>query len=255
MKLIKWLFGLLVLLVVVAGVVVWTMPADVAWRYAGPKFGPVSLVGVRGTVWDGRADGISVFGRDLGAIDWRLDKSPMLSGLVSAEIRIRGADIDTSGRLERDRDGRIGARDVRFRFPAALLGAALDIPNLNLVGSITGTLEKGTLANGVLSEASGNARWSEAGVTGQAEARFSDILAEFASQTDGSISGTVADDGRGSMEVNGQFSVAPTGYTAEAFLSARNDDARVRDVLQYVGQPQADGSSHLVIRGELFKLF
>ncbi|MEO8011339.1 MAG: type II secretion system protein N, partial [Dokdonella sp.] len=227
----------------------------VAWRYAAPKFGPVSLVGVRGSIWDGRADGISVFGRDLGAIDWRLAKSPLLSGLVSAEIRIRGADIETTGRIERGPDGRIDARDVRFRIPAALLGPALDIPNLNLLGLVTGTLEKGSLANGVLTDASGNARWTEAGVTGQAEARFSDILAEFSSQADGSISGTVADDGRGNMEVNGQFTVAPTGYTAEAFLSARNDDARVRDVLQYIGQPQADGSSHLVIRGELFKLF
>lgn len=92
-------------------------------------------------------------------------------------------------------------------------------------------------------------------MTGSAEARFSDILADFASQPDGSITGTVADDGRGNLEVNGQFKLATTGFDVEAFLAARNNDARVQEALRYVGQAQADGSSHLVIHGQLFKLF
>jgi general secretion pathway protein N len=146
-------------------------------------------------------------------------------------------------------------RDARFRIPADLLSPVIDVPSLKLVGSVTGTLAQVTLGNGWVSDASGNARWSEAGVTGSAEARFSDILAEFASQPDGSISGTVADDGRGNLEVNGQFKLAVSGFNAEAFLSARNDDVRVQEALRYVGQPQADGSSHLVIQGQLFKLF
>ena len=255
MKLIKWLLALLVLGVVVAGVVAWTMPADVAWRYVAPKFGPVSLVGVRGTVWEGHADGVSVFGRDLGELDWRIDKAPLLGRTIVADVRIKGADIDSSGVVERAGDGRLSARDVRFRVPATLFAPALDIPSLNLLGSVTGTVSKASFADGRISDAAGNARWTEAGVSGQAEARFSDILADFASRADGSIAGTIADDGRGNLEVNGQFDVSPVAFNAEAFLAARNDDARVREALQYVGQPQPDGSSHLVIRGELFKLF
>ncbi len=255
MKLIKWFFALLVLALVVAGVIAWTMPADVAWRHVAPKLGPVSLVGVRGTVWDGHADGISVFGRDLGEVDWRVSKMPLLGMRVVADLRIKGADIDGSGLLERARDGRVTVREVRFRMPAALFAPALDIPSLNLRGTVNGTLTQASLVNGLIVDAAGNARWSEAGVSGQAEARFSDILAEFVSKPDGSIAGTIADDGRGNLEVNGRFSVAPTAFSAEAFLSARDDDARVREALQYIGQPQADGSSHLVIRGELFKLF
>ena len=255
MKLIKWIFLLLVLAAVVAGVIAWTMPADVAWRHFASKLGPVSLVGVRGTVWDGHADGVSVFGRDLGEIDWRVSKMPLLGMRVVADVRIKGADIDSSGLLERAGDGRITVRDMRFRVPATLFAPALDIPSLKLVGTVNGTLTQASLVNGLIVDASGNARWSDAGVSGQAEARFSDILAEFASKPDGSIAGTLADDGRGNLEVSGQFSVAPTAYSAEAFLSARNDDARIIEALQYIGQAQPDGSTHLVIRGELFKLF
>ena len=49
MKILKWLFALLAVILVIGGVVAWTMPADVAYRYLAPNLGPVSLVGVRGT--------------------------------------------------------------------------------------------------------------------------------------------------------------------------------------------------------------
>ena len=255
MKLIKWLFVLLLILVVVAGAIAWTLPADVAYRYVASRLGPVSLVGVRGTVWQGHADGVSVFGRDLGEIDWQVEKFPLITRRVHADLRIRGADIDTSGLIERDSDGRITAHDVRFRLPAAMMSPVLDVPSLSLLGTITGTFAKITLHDGLVSDANGAARWTDAGVSGTAEARFSDILAEFTSKPDGSVGGTVADDGKGNLEVSGNFTLATTGYQVEAFLAARNDDQRVQEALRYVGQPQPDGSSHLIISGQLFKLF
>ena len=255
MKIFKWLLALLIVVVIVAAAIAWTMPADVAYRYVAGRLGPVSLVGVRGTIWDGHADGISVFGRDLGELDWQVDKAPLFVRRVHADLRIRGADIVTSGLVERAADGRVTANDVRFRAPASLLSPVLDVPSLNLLGTITGTFAKVSLHQGVLGDANGSARWSEAGVSGTAEARFSDILAEFASQADGSIAGTVADDGQGNLEVSGRFTIAATGYEVEASLAARNDDPRIQEALRYVGQPQPDGSSHLVINGKLFRLF
>jgi hypothetical protein len=255
MKIVKWFFALLVVLVIVAGVVAWTMPADVAYRYLATRLGPVSLIGVRGTVWEGHADGVSVFGRDLGELDWQIRKAPLIMRSVHADLRIRGADIVTSGLIERDFDGSVRAHDVRFRVPATLFSAALDVPALKLLGTVTGTFDEATLAEGLLTDASGSARWSDAGVSGTAEARFSDILAEFTSKPDGSIGGTVADDGAGNLEINGSFNIAASGYHAEAFLSSRNDDAQVQEALRYIGEAQADGSSHLLITGKLFRLF
>ncbi len=255
MKLFKWLFALLIVAVIIAGAVAWTMPADVAYRYAASRLGPVSLIGVRGTIWEGHADGVSVFGRDLGELDWQVEKLPLFARRVHADLRIRGADIVTSGLVERDATGRLTAHDVRFRVPASMLSPVLDVPSLKLLGTITGTFSKVSVLEGLISDADGSARWTEAGVSGTAEARFSDILADFASKPDGSIAGTVADDGKGNLEVNGEFSMTATGFNAEAFLAARNEDPRVLEALRYVGQPQPDGSSHLVITGQLFKLF
>ncbi|MGB0133658.1 type II secretion system protein N [Dokdonella sp.] len=255
MKIFKWLLVVIVLVVIVAVVVAWTMPADVAYRYMASRLGPVSLVGVRGTVWDGHADGVSVFGRDLGELDWKVEKAPLLLRSVHADLRIRGADIDTSGMLKRDADGNINASDVRFRVPASLFSPALDLPSLRLLGTVSGTFKNLSLVDGLVANASGDARWSDAGVSGSAEARFSDILAEFSSKPDRSIAGTVADDGKGNLAVDGFFSITATGFNAEAFLAARNNDQRVQEALRYIGEPQADGSSHLIINGQLFPVF
>lgn len=255
MKIFKWLFALFVVAILVATVVAWTMPADVAYRYMSARLGPVSLVGVRGTVWDGHADGVSVFGRDLGELDWKIDKSPLFLRKLHADLRIRGADIDTSGLLRRDAEGNINASDVRFRVPASLLSPALDLPSLRLLGTVSGTFTNVALVNGLIANASGDARWSDAGVSGSAEARFSDIIAEFSSTPGGGIAGTVADDGKGNLAVDGNFGISATGFQAEAFLSVRNNDPRVQESLRYIGEQQADGSSHLVISGQLFKVF
>ncbi|MGH8172473.1 MAG: type II secretion system protein N [Rhodanobacteraceae bacterium] len=255
MRAFKILAVLLLLLLIVGAVLVWTLPADVAYRQGAKYLGPVVLTGVRGTIWDGHADGISVFGRDLGEINWRMAKSAMLRGHVSADMRIQGADVDAAGVVEREDAGTFTVRDVRFRFPAALLAPALDIPDLSLLGTVSGVLAKASLRDGFLRSATGDARWSEAGVTGQAEARFADVLAEFAAQPDGSIAGTAHDDGSGNLAINATFRAAMDGFQAQALLSARNDDPQVLDTLRHVGEPQPDGSSKLVVTGRMFKLY
>lgn len=255
MRALKWLFLIVVLLVLIGGVLAWTMPAEFAYRMVGARMAPALLSGVQGTVWDGRADGLSVFGRDLGELDWRVSKAPMLHGETVSDLHIQGTDIEAAGIVTRAFSGDISLRDVRFRFPASLVAPSLDIPALKLLGTITGALNQARLIGGVLQDATGSARWSEAGVTGQAEARFSDILIDFSSKPDGSITGVAKDDGQGNLEVNGLFDVSRDAFNAEVKLSARNGDPRVLDTLRYVGQQQADGSSILIVHGKLFQLF
>ena len=111
MKILKWFVALLILVVIVAGAIAWTLPADVAYRYVASKLGPVSLVGVRGTVWQGHADGVSVFGRDLGELDGK-SRRPLFARPCCRPAHTR-ADIDTS-ECWRAADGRLTAHDVRF---------------------------------------------------------------------------------------------------------------------------------------------
>jgi autotransporter translocation and assembly factor TamB len=254
MRFLKALGILVVVALVAAGIFAWTLPAEVGYRYGAKFLGPVALTGLRGTVWEGHADGASVFGRDIGELEWRARKSALLHGQFIADLRIKGADIDAAGLVTRNDDGSITARDLRFSIPAELLAPALDIGTLKLLGTISGVVSQAVLSGAVLREATGTARWSDAGVSGEAEARFSDILAEFAAQPDGSVAGSVRDDGKGDLAVAGTFKTRPGVFDAQATLSARNGNAQVAETLRHVGEAQADGSSRLVVHGQMLKV-
>lgn len=255
MKLLRRLFLLLLLLAAIGGVVAWTLPADLALRWFKPDLGPLQLAGVSGTVWQGRASAAAAFGTPLGAMDWDVQKTPLLLRRVVAHVRLSGGALELQGNLTRDADGSVLVQQLDFALPAETAAPALDIPSLKLHGRIEGRVDDARLANGWVGGARGTARWRDAAVSGEAEARLGELLAEFASQPDGSIAGTVRDDGASQLEVAGQFVISSGQFSATARLVARNGDPQVSEALRYVGEPQPDGSSLLKINGQLFKLF
>ena len=255
MKLLRRLFLLLIVLAAVGVVIAWTLPADIALRYLKPDLGPLQLSGVSGTVWQGRAASASAFGTPLGALEWSVRKTPVLVRVIEAKIGLKGSALSLDGDLQRDPDGSVLVRNLDFQMPAELAAPALDIPSLKLLGRIEGRIDDARLAAGWISGARGTAHWRDAAVSGEAEARLGEMSAEFASQPDGSITGTVKDDGSSSLEVAGQFVIQTGQFSANARLAARNNDAQMLEALRFIGEPQPDGSRLLKIHGQLFKLF
>ncbi|MGN6519863.1 MAG: type II secretion system protein N [Dokdonella sp.] len=253
MRLLKILLVLVVLVVIVGVACLWRLPADLGYRYGEKYFGPLALTGVRGTIWDGHADGVSLFGNDLGELDWTALKKPLLRGDVVTDIRIKGGDIDIGGLLTRRRDGAVSAEGLRFSVPASRFEPLFD-GKLQLLGTISGVLDEATWWNAGLSNASGTAHWSDVGAVGEVEAHFTDILAEFTSQPDGSVSGKVRDDGRGAIAVLGHFVLRPPMLDGEAILSARNGDPQTIETLRHIGEPLPDGTSRVVLRGRMLHL-
>lgn len=252
MKILKIVLALTVLGAIALAVFAWTMPADVGYRYGAKYLGPVVLSGVRGTVWNGEADGVSLFGQDIGRVTWQARKLPLLGGRFVADVRVKGTDVDLAGTLERGADG-VGARELRFSLPAERLAPAFG-GDLHLLGTISGVIDRATLRDAMLHGVAGNARWSEAGVSGAADARFSDIIAEFSSRPDGSVGGRVHDDGNGGLAVDGGFELRVGEYRAQASLRARDDPA-VAEALGHIGMPQADGSTRIEVAGPLLRPF
>lgn len=251
----KFLLGLLLVLIVIGGVMLWTLPADVAYRQGARFLGPVTLMGVRGTIWHGHADAISLFGRDLGEIDWTMPKIAFLTGHVRADVRIQGNDVDAAGTVEREGAGAMTVHDVRFRFPAEVLQPMLEVPDLHLLGTVSGVIDTAALSGGYLASADGNARWSDAGVSGANNAHFSDIVTEFKQGPNGGIVGSAHDDGQGNLAVTATWHAGIAGFEADAVLRARGDDPGMQEALSHLGAPQADGSTRVVIRGHMLKLF
>ena len=254
MNLLRKLILILVILVVVAVIVVATLPARFAYRYVSAYLGAVHLDGISGNVWNGHADALQVFGQNLGAIDWHLDVAPLLGRVVRAHLVLGGGELNATGIVERAADASINLRDATLQMPASMLAPALDIPALNLLGEIDSTIVHARLQGIWLNQANGSVIWKNAGVAGAAQAQFGDLQATFTSTSEDTIAGTVRDLG-GPLQVHGNFKIASGQFDADATLAARDGNPQVIDALRYIGQPQADGSSHLIIHGQLFKIF
>lgn len=238
----------IVVLAAIAAVVAWTFPAALAWRVGGERFAPLVLRDVGGTIWNGHAASAELFGQDLGALDWTLHPGALLRGIIAADIRLAGATSSAHGRIERDGEARFALRDFVVTLPARNVAPALGIPALDLLGTIEIDVIEAQLAGLWPTRAAGSARWRDAGVSGAAQARFGELAATFATAANGSISGSVHDLG-GPLALSGTFSASLGRYGAAARLAPREANPQLAEALQYIGQPQPDGSRELIIEG------
>lgn len=254
MRILRNLFLFLIVLVLIAGVFVATCPADFAYRMVAGRLGVLKLGGISGSLWQGHAGSTQVFGQEIGVLDWQLEAAPLLGREVMAHVSLAGAQLNASGIVDRVADGTISVRDASFRVPASMAAPALDIPALQLLGTIDGKLAEARLKGVWVQQASGTLRWNDAAVAGAAQAQLGTLEATFSSAPDGSIAGVARDLG-GPLQLNGTFKVNAGSFDADATLAARDGNPQVLEALRYIGEAQADGSSHLIIHGQLFKLF
>jgi len=254
MKHLRRLIFVVVVLLVVAIVIAITCPAEFAYRLLADRLGAVKLSGISGSIWQGHAGSVQVFGTPLGALDWQLQAAPLLHGVAAAHLTLSGGEITASGDLASGPGDAIDISNATLHAPAHIAAPALDIPALQLLGDMDIDVAQAHVLGAWPQSANGTAHWRNAAVAGAAQAQLGDLQATFASAADATINGTVHDLG-GPLQLEGTFRVNAGSYDADATLRARDGNPQVSEALRYVGEPQADGSSHLVIHGQLFKVF
>lgn len=253
----KFLFRLLLLVIVLVLVLVLVaafLPASAALSLFEGRTGLAKLEDVSGSVWNGRAGRVQVGERELGALSWQLSPWGLFARRADLDIQLDGTELKADGFVSLSGPGSFSARDLTLQVDAQRLQAALDVPALTFKGIVEFKLGELDVRSYFPSRVEGTALWQQARVGGSADALLGDITAEFESRTDGGIVGVVRDSGGPLIIEGGQFSAGFEGFKADATLRARDGDAAVLRALQYIGQPQEDGSSRLEIRGELKRI-
>jgi general secretion pathway protein N len=250
MKLIRTLFLLVVILVLLAALALAFLPARIALDFVGGRLGPVQLGEVSGSLWKGQASPASINGEPIGTLGWTLKPLSLFGARVDADLRLQGDAYNGQGAVSVSRDRSVRVRDLQLRFPARRLEPILDIPALVMRGEVQVEIDAAEVRGGFPTEVLGRAAWKDAAVAGSAAANFGDLTTEFASLPAGGIEGTVKDSG-GPLQAEGSYSASLLGYAADVRLRARDGNPQVTEALQYIGQPQPDGSARLEIRGKL----
>jgi len=244
----------LIVLLAVAAIGIATCPASFAWRWFAGKAGAFKLDGLSGTVWNGHAAGASVFGAELGALDWQMSPLPLLRGAIAAQVDVHGGQVTGNGAVARDSDGSLQVTGAKISLPASMAAPALDIPMLELLGQIDIDIAHLRVQGAWPTAAQGEIRWHNAAVAGSAQAALGDLQAQFSTVPDGSIAGTAHDLG-GPLQLDATFRIDAGGYDVHAKLAARDGNAQVLDALRFIGQPQGDGTTLLLIHGKFFSIF
>jgi general secretion pathway protein N len=242
--------GLVLATLLVAALALFALaPAELAYRVAGHRLAPLTLDGISGSVWRGRATQWVVQGIALGALEWQLERGPTVAGSAKGEVRAIGDQVSGTARFERVDDG-WSLSEVQGRFPAPLLAPALDIPGLALLGNIELDLDTVRIAEGQLATAAGTVTWRGLGVRGIAALMLPGVEMRIQTTGERSLEAQVRDLG-GPLAIDGRLNLADGGFTAEVDLVPRENEPRLEEILKFVGERRPDGGSHLRIEGTL----
>jgi hypothetical protein len=251
-----WLKRLLIVLAVLlafAAIAVFTAPADWLYRhFAAPQSGVV-LHGVHGTLWSGSAERVSAFTLPLGALSWRIDRWPTLIGRPRGMLELRGANIEGRAHFAQTGDA-LRVDDLHGRFPASLLGPAMDIPGLQFLGEVRFDLNRLEIVDGIPRVAVGTASWTQLGVAGGAQAQLPGLKAELSELAPEGILIELSDLG-GALEVQGHTRMQHGKFRTEVRLRAREPNAQLEEMLTYIGERHPDGGSLLIVEGEALPLY
>lgn len=243
---------LVAVLVLLAVVVLYTAPADIAYRFAANRIGALRADGISGSVWSGSARELSARGQALGAVHWELDRIAALRGRVQGDVVLNGK--DTAGRATIAGQGRdYTVTNVSGRFPAPLLGPALDIPALVLGGNVVLDVPRLTLRDGYIAQVQGQATWTDLSIGGITAAAVPGLRAEF--ETRGAqVVGTIADLG-GGVAIAGTVILEQNRFHTQVQINLREPNAALEEVLKFIGERTADGGSLLKVDGEMKRLY
>ena len=236
-------FGLLVF---VALILVWFLPARLALLWIAPQLHGVRLRQVGGLLWDGHADQVTaVDGQVPGKLHWQLSRAALL-GKARLQLDFSGPQLDFSGTLRKLPGAQIEWRDVRVRVDLSVLDAyAAKLPQGRPCGELQLAVPHALLQAGWPLELQANMQWSNASI----ETRTGDIalgtLQLQAQAQNGVISAKLHDDGHGPLRADGQLQLSPLGWRLDATLLPRPTDTALRQWLAQFGQSGAGGAMHI----------
>lgn len=124
----------------------------------------LKISGVSGTLWAGQADSVRWQNLNLGAVEWSLNVSSLLTGELEAHTRFgRGSDLGLSGKgiIGYSLSGQAYAQNLMMSLPADTLLPLMKVPvPVSLDGQLELTLKSFEYAEPYCRSATGSLAWS-----------------------------------------------------------------------------------------------
>ncbi len=209
---------------------------------------PVTLTGIEGTLWHGRARSVQWNGRPLARLEWRWRPWRLL--LADLEL---GITLHSGAHLLEGAAG-IGAggaylRELAGTLPAPLLGRLLKI-EAPLEGEVVVDLEY--LADGEEGpEIEGTLAWREAALGGKKPIPLGEILLE-PDLEEGRIGLKIRDRGEGPLRLEGEITFDARGFHLDLLATPRESaDRQLVTALKLAGRRERNGGYRISNDGRM----
>lgn len=223
-------------------------PATIVSQVATDAAPALSLDGVTGTAWRGRAAHARWRGIPLGRVDWQLSALSLLGGSARVQVAVDGADLTLEARVSRSLFGE------RLHVTGADGATSLDF--LSRVSGARGPLDGTAVLEDVslavegdqVVAAGGRAVLNDTVVTLQQRVELGAFTLDLSAH-EGWLQGEVTDDG-GPLGIAGVVRVAPDRrWAIDARVRARDRTGNLALVLSLLGTPTDDGFHPLRLSG------
>ena len=241
----------LALLVAIAALLLWFLPARWVMPWIEPQLQGLHLQQVHGLVWNGEANEVTaVDGRRLGRLHWHLSRRALL-GDARLQLTFDGPQLGFSGAVRRLPESRMAVDDLHLHADLAVLDAYP--PSLwgRPLGELRLTARHLVLQGGWPLRLRAHGLWQHAALrTADGDVAFGDIQLEAQAQG-GLIQVQWHDAGTGPLQANGELQLSPLGWRLDTTLRPRQTDPALQHWLARLGPVADDGSVHIRQSGGL----
>lgn len=225
-----------------------SFPARVAVAWFAPP--DITLTGIQGTVWKGRAALGAVAGVALSDLTWDLQPAGLLLGRLGAEVTTRLADgfVETSVSAT---PSRIVLTDLRGTSRLSAFDELLALGGVD--GLLTWQMERLELVEQWPVRAIGRLRVASLSAAPLGVDNLGDYQLDFADQATGTGVSGVVKDTNGPLAVSGTLILTPErAYSIDGKVTARaNASQTLSNGLALLGNPAPDGSRNFGFSGTL----
>jgi general secretion pathway protein N len=225
-----------------------TLPASAVLSFFHPP--GVTLSGVSGTVWKGRAQAVRSGNLHLGSVEWNLDVLALLTGKLGADVKVTRSDGFARGSIAMS-----GTRVTMRGLNAALPLSALP-PNVvqGWTGAATIKLQQLVLDDAWPVAATGTVEVADLVGPANRPIPMGGYKVAFpgGAAAEG-LQGALSDTGSGPLAVNGTVDIKKDrSYVVKGLVAARpNAPSDMARQLEILGAPDAQGRREFGFEGSL----
>lgn len=126
---------------------------------------PAQFYGVEGSIWQGRADSVTVQNQRIDQLQWDLNPLMLLLARVSADVQASVQKQNIVGHVSVNMSGELQGEDIRARLKAEELQQMINMPFGELAGIINVNVETIEWSGTGLPQAIANITWKQAKLT------------------------------------------------------------------------------------------